>query len=86
MTRIKIALAIVICAVVLGVYFPNFSKMQELKETNRNLEEEIALIKEKNAVLEEKITRLKTDPVYVEEVARDKMKTTKKGEIVYRTE
>jgi len=79
---IIIVIAIVLLAV---VYFPGFSKLQELKEINRNLEKEIAGLKTENEELKTEVHSLETDPIYVESVAREKFKKQKEGEIIYKT-
>ncbi|MFH1791105.1 MAG: septum formation initiator family protein [Candidatus Omnitrophota bacterium] len=68
------------------IYFPGFSRLQQLKEENRALERKIEELKGSNTLLIETIRRLETDPVYVEKVAREKMKKTRQGEIIYKTD
>jgi cell division protein FtsB len=44
---------------------------------------EIAKMKQDNARLRKDVSALKTDPVYVERIARDKLGLARPGEIVY---
>ena len=73
-------------SVLVAIYFPGFSRLQQLKERNRNLEKEIIEIEKQNRELKVRIHKLKTDPVFLENVAREKMKTIREGEIIYKTE
>lgn len=70
--------------ILLVIFLPGFSKMQELRQDNKELEEKIARTKEENRALGEEKTKLSTDGLYLENVARQKMGITKKGETVYR--
>ncbi len=76
----------IILGVVIVIYFPGLSKLQQLKEENRSLEKQIADLKKSNIEMQGEIDKLISDPVYVETIARDKLKKTKKGEIIYKTE
>jgi cell division protein DivIC len=66
------------------IFLPGYSKFQELSQKNRSLEEKVRQIELSNQRLTEEIKRLENDPVYVEKIARDKLKVTKKDEIVYK--
>lgn len=63
---------------------PNFLKLQKLKITNQDLTGQIKKLKIENTKLINEVKKLKQDPVYIEEVARKKMKMSKKGEIIYK--
>lgn len=86
MSRRSIILWGVLLLGIIAIFLPAFSKLQRLKGENRVLEKEIAKLKDANVRLEEEIYKLETDPIYVEKVAREKLKQTKEGEIIYRTE
>ncbi len=73
-----------ISVVILVIFLPSFSKMQQLKVKNENYRQEIISLKQKNAQLQEENQRLEHDPVYLEKVAREKMGLVKEGEVVYR--
>jgi cell division protein FtsB len=63
------------------IFFPGFSKLQELKDKNRGLENRIKELNIENALLQEELGRVLNDPLYQEEIARDKMGVVRKGEI-----
>ena len=69
---------------VLAVFIPSFSKMQDLRARNDQLQAQIELLKVQNADLTEEKRMLEDDPVYFERVAREKMGIVKEGEVVYR--
>lgn len=63
------------------IFLPGFTKLQELRDKNRDLESKIKRLQVENALLEQEIKRIENDPVYQEKIARDKMGVVKKGEI-----
>lgn len=66
------------------VFLPGYSKFQELAYKNRQLEEKNRQLEASNRTLQEEIMKLEKDPVYLEKIARDKLKVSKKGEIIYK--
>ena len=48
------------------------------------LRKQIEELKKSNVELEREITKIKTDPVYMEKVAREELGVIKKGEIIYK--
>ena len=72
--------------VVLIIFLPRYTKLQELKDKNRELEAKINKVKLENAVLENELRRIRKDPVYQEEIIRDKFGVVRKGEVVYKIE
>lgn len=66
------------------LFLPGYSKYQDLRQKNRTLEEKIGTLQLSNVRLENEIKRLYEDPAYMEKVARDKLRITKKGEVVYK--
>jgi len=70
--------------ITLAVFLPSYSQMQDLKERNLSLENQIAELELKKKNLEEEQEKLINDPVYLEKVAREKMGIVKEGEVVYR--
>lgn len=70
--------------VVLSVFLPSFTKMQDITQRNSNYQEEIQALKVENAKLREEKQLLEEDPVYLEKVAREKMGLARDGEVVYR--
>ena len=63
---------------------PGYTKLQELRDKNRDLEGKIKQLKTENALLREGLERLENDPVYQERIARDKMGVVRKGEVPVR--
>lgn len=70
--------------IVLIIFLPGYSKLQESKEKNRSLITEIDRLKKENKDLTREIEKLENDPFYIEKKARDKMGIGRKGEIRYR--
>ncbi len=75
---------LIVLAILLAVFLPGFSKHQRLLFENRSLKGKITELEKSKMNLLGEIRLLKTDPVYVEGKAREKMGVVKKGEIIYR--
>lgn len=69
---------------VLSVFLPSFTKMQDIKQRNSEYLKEIQALRVENAGLREEKRLLEEDPVYLEKVAREKMGLAREGEVVYR--
>jgi len=76
---ILIAIAIIVLVV---LFLPGFSKLQRLKEENRNLQRRMQVLEKTNEELLMEKEKLETDLSYVEKVAREKLGMAKKGEII----
>ena len=63
------------------LFLPGYTKLQELKIKNRQLVEKYRKIAIENFLLQEELKRAENDPVYQEKLARDKMGVVRKGEI-----
>jgi cell division protein FtsB len=63
------------------VFLPGYTKLQELRDRNRELEGSIKKLRVENVLLQEELKRIESDPVYQEKIARDKMGVVRKGEI-----
>ena len=72
--------------IILIIFLPGYTKLQELKDRNRNLEDKINNIKLENALIEDEFLRIQQDPVYQEEIVREKLGVVRKGEVVYKIE
>ena len=66
------------------VFLPGYTKLQELKDKNRDLEAKIKKYKVDNSLLQEELRLIKDDPLYQEKIARRKMGVVRKGEIPIR--
>ena len=70
----------------LFIFLPGYSKLQELKDKNKELEVRISEVEIENALLEEEISRMQKDPIYQEDIIRDKFGVVRKGEVIYKIE
>ncbi len=66
------------------VFLPSFTKIQDLRQKNIELEQEIKRLQHQHQQLEKEKRLLVDDPVYFEKIAREKMGIAKEGEIIYR--
>jgi len=73
-----------IAFLILVIFLPTFSKKQELKQKNIQLEKQMEDFKTENVRLREEKRLLIEDPVYLERVAREKMGIVREGEMIYR--
>ncbi len=76
----------VIAFVFLVIFLPGYSKLQELKDKNKDLEARIEEVKSENALLENEISRIQQNPIYQEEIIREKLGVVRKGEVIYKIE
>ncbi len=82
---IKNALSIFVLAVIiLAIFLPSYSIMQDLKKKNQEYAKRITALEEKNKKYEEQRHLLQTDPEYVEKVGRETMGLIRPGETVYK--
>lgn len=63
------------------IFLPGYTKLQDLKERNKELSSNIDKLKKENVLLQNEIVRLQNDPLYQEKVVRDKMGVVRRGEI-----
>ncbi len=66
---------------ILILYLPGYTKIQELRDRNVDLQKKIKRLYIENSLLQQEITRIENDPVYQERLARDKMGVVRKGEV-----
>ena len=82
---IKSALGLfILTIIVLIIFLPSYTKMQDLKQKNLDYKRQIEQLQQKSAELREEKRLLETDPVYLEKVAREKMGLIREGEVVYK--
>ena len=72
--------------IILIIFLPGYTKLQELKDRNRILDEKINDLESESALLEDEFLRIQQDPVYQEEVVREKLGVVRKGEVIYKIE
>lgn len=68
----------------LVIFLPGYTKLQELRERNRDLAAKIKQLSIDNVLLQQELKRTETDPVYQEKIAREKMGVVRKGEVPVR--
>ncbi len=74
------------CFIILSFIFaPGFSKLQQIREQNRMILQEIERLKKENAQLREQEKRYQED-FYIEKLGREALKMGKKGEVIYKIE
>jgi len=65
----------------LMIFLPGYTKLQELRDRNKDLETKIKRLAIENSLLQQEIKRIDDDPLYQEKITREKMGVVKKGEI-----
>jgi cell division protein FtsB len=70
-----------IAVFILIVFLPGYTKLQELKDKNRELIIKIRKLDIENALLQQELISIQNDPTYQEKIAREKMGVVRKGEI-----
>jgi len=64
-----------------AIFLPGYTRIQDLRDKNSDLEAKTRKLKIENALLTEQIRRLEEDPVYQEKMLREKMGIVRKGEV-----
>jgi len=70
-----------LCVFLLIIFLPGYTKLQELRDRNRDLTIKIKRLNIDNALLQQELLRIENDPVYQEKIAREKLGVVRKGEI-----
>jgi len=63
------------------IFLPGYTKLQELRDRNRDLETKIRKLNIENSLLQEEVKRIENDVLYQEKIIREKMGVVRKGEI-----
>ncbi len=75
----------VFCGIlIVTLFFPAFSKTQQLRLKDEALSQKLKLLTLENEQFARENKMLKTDPVYIEEIAREKLRVARENEIVFR--
>jgi cell division protein FtsB len=84
-TFIRIAIFLVTAAFAWIIFAPHIGILAYLQKHSRfrSLEEKTSQLEQSNTSLSNEIERLKTDPTYLEEVARREQGLLKKNEYIY---
>jgi cell division protein FtsB len=65
----------------LVIFLPGYTKIQELRDRNRDLEEKSRKLVAENTLLERELKRIESDRVYQEKILRQKLGVVRKDEI-----
>ncbi len=65
----------------LVIFLPSYTKIQELRDRNRDLEEKSKKLVAENTLLERELKRIESDRVYQEKILRQKLGVVRKDEI-----
>lgn len=65
----------------LMLFLPGYTKLQELREKNQQLEAKIKELSIENSLMSEELKRIAHDPLYQEKIMREKMGVVRKGEV-----
>jgi cell division protein FtsB len=80
----KKVIFLVLAILLLGLIFiPGYLKTRALLRENRQLERRIAEISQANKKMSQEYERLRSDPIYLEKVAREKLGVVREGEVIY---
>ena len=79
--KVFVAAATVV-AIFMVVYFPNYAKLNRLRQTNKDLLVRISQLEDEIDDLQGKMERVGDDPHIYEEIARDTLGVAKQNEIV----
>ena len=81
-----IGIAVVSSYLLYSFIFSNLGvvKYLSMKSNYKQIRAEISGLKKDNSLIREDIDSLKTDPDYIEGMAREKLGLVKEGEIIYR--
>lgn len=79
-----VGVAVLSALIYLVISADGFVRNTELKKEKEKLEAEIEALEDENRVLRQKLERLQTDPGYVEDEARKKLRLIRPGETIYR--
>ncbi len=77
-------LSLLIAAVFILFLVPKMLHVHTLETRQKNLETELRRLQLEDQRLDNELRMLRSDPVYIEKVARDKLNKVKEGEIVYK--
>ncbi len=66
---------------ILVIFLPGYTKLQELRDRNKDLEDKSRRLAIENAVLTQELKRIESDTLYRENILREKMSVVRKDEI-----
>jgi len=74
----------VLSVLVLFIFVPSYSELQDLRKKNAEYVQQIKALKQERVELLQERRLLEEDPIYLEKVAREKMGLIREGEVVYK--
>jgi cell division protein FtsB len=69
-----------------SIFFPDYTRMKLLEEENEELSRQVATLKQDIATLGHDLEQFKTDPFYVEKVAREEFGIARENEVIVHVE
>lgn len=82
----NIVFGIVIFSLLIYLFSPNFVRLTKAYRQIQVLEDEIERLQSQNQSLQDDVSRLKSDPLYVEKIAREELGMARPKEIIYKFE
>jgi cell division protein FtsB len=79
-----IAIVVLFVILIVGLFSPKVRQLRDLEAREQRLREEVELEKELLRHLQTKQERLRTDPRFVEKIAREELGLAKPGETVFK--
>lgn len=77
---------VLVCTVIflawLTIYFPDYARLNALRQANKKLKGDISGLEKEVGQLEDKIARVGYDPLIYEKVAREELGAVREDEIV----
>jgi cell division protein FtsB len=70
-----------IAFLLLIMFLPGYTKLQELRDRYRDSEVRIRELSIENKILQQELKRIENDPIYQEKIAREKLGIVRKGEV-----
>ncbi|MCX5702190.1 MAG: septum formation initiator family protein [Candidatus Omnitrophica bacterium] len=70
-----------IAFLLLIMFLPGYTKLQELRDRYRDSEVKIRELSIENKILQQELKRIENDPIYQEKIAREKLGIVRKGEV-----
>jgi cell division protein FtsB len=83
---LRVLLAVAVVLVILSLFLPLYKKRAQSQNEIDNLQSQVNDQKMLLARQTREVNLLKTDPVYLETIARDRLDLMKDGEIIFRLE
>ena len=83
---LRILLAIVIWLVIISLFLPPYKKFRQNRDEIDKLQSQVTEQKTFLAGQTREVKLLKTDPTYLETIARDRLDLMKEGETIFRLE